>query len=84
MALLTNRETEILDLVAQGMSNKELTGFNRLGFRRLETQRYQFNAHIGKSLFSEQDVLIINHNLSSNPNWIRRYHDEMVRINTDL
>lgn len=62
----------------------ELTGFNRLGIGRLETQRYQFNAVLGKSLFSNQDVLIINHDLSVNPNRIRRYHDEMVQIDTDL
>ncbi len=65
-------------------STEELTGLNRLGIGQIETQRYQFNAHIGKSLFSDQDVLIINHNLSANPNWVRRYHDEMVQIDTDL
>ena len=57
---------------------------NRLVIGKIETQRYQFNAHIGKSLFSDQDVLIINHNLSANPNGVRRYHDEMVQIDTDL
>ncbi|NNG83327.1 hypothetical protein [Acinetobacter sp. ANC 5378] len=65
-------------------STGELTGLNRLGIGQIETQRYQFNARTGKSLFSDQDVLIINHDLSANPNWVRRYHDEMVQIDTHI
>ena len=65
-------------------STGELTGFNRIGIGKLETQRYQFNARIGKSLFSDQQVLIINHDLSANPNWVRHYHDEMVQIDPHI
>lgn len=71
---------KVFNILATG----ELTGLNRLGIGKIETQRYQFNAHIGKSLFSAQDVLIINHDLSVNPNWVRRYHDEMVQIDAHI
>ncbi len=70
--------------VFQISSSTELTGLNRLGLGRLEIQRYPFNARIGKSLFSDRPVLIINHNLSANPYWVRRYHDEMVQIDSHI
>ena len=38
----------------------------------------------GSLLFSDQKVLIINHDLSTNPSWVRRYHDEMVQIDPHI
>jgi hypothetical protein len=45
---------------------------------------YSFKAHIEKSSFNDQPVLIIHHNLTNNPMWVRRYHDEMVQISSHI
>ncbi|OTG77106.1 hypothetical protein B9T26_00555 [Acinetobacter sp. ANC 4169] len=70
--------------VFQISTGGELTGLNRLEVGKLEIQRYSFKAQIGKSLFNDQPVLIINHNLANNPLWVRRYHDEMVQISSHI
>lgn len=57
-----------------------VSGFNRIGLGSLEILRYNFTAEIGKSRFSDQNLLIINHNLPKNPKWVRQFHDEMVEV----
>ena len=61
-----------------------LTGMNRLGVLNAEILRYRFKGSIKKSLFFDKDVIVIDHNLEFNPNWVRRYHDELVKLDDQI
>jgi hypothetical protein len=56
------------------------SGLNRLGAGPWETRRYRFTARRAQSLFSERDVLFLDHDRSDNPSYIRRFHDELVHV----
>ena len=59
-------------------------GFNRLGVGSFEYLRYRFNATVGRSAFSERNVILLNHNLPENPIWVRIFHDELVEMRDGL
>lgn len=59
-------------------------GFNRIGLGPLEFRRYRFRASRARSIFSDRDVLLIDHNLPGNPDWVRRFHDELVEVSPGL
>ena len=61
-----------------------LTGMNRLGVLNAEILRYRFKGSIKKLLFFDKDVIVIDHNLEFNPNWVRRYHDELVKLDDQI
>ena len=55
-------------------------GLNRIGLGSLESWRYRFTARIGRSLFADRDVLLLDHYNQDNPFYVRRFHDELVQI----
>ncbi|WP_111895544.1 hypothetical protein [Acinetobacter sp. MB5] len=57
-----------------------LTGLNRIGMPYFEILKYSFEGHIAKSLFFDKQVIVIDHNSPKNPSWVRRYHDELVKV----
>ncbi|GAA4807930.1 hypothetical protein ACFQ0K_02500 [Nocardioides caeni] len=61
-----------------------VTGFNRLGVGPLEVKRFRFTARVAKSLFSDRDVVFLDHDNANNPGYIRRFHDELVAIDEGL
>lgn len=61
-----------------------VTGLNRLGVGPLEVRRYRFTAHVGPSLFGDRDVVLLDHDSDANPPYIRRFHDELVQIDSGL
>ena len=62
----------------------EVTGLNRIGVGPMEVRRYRFTARVGRSLFSDRDVLLLDHDTAANPPYIRRFHDELVRVDDGL
>jgi hypothetical protein len=62
----------------------EAGGLNRLGFGPIEVRRYRFTARRATSLFSDREVLFLDHVRPENPDRIRRFHDELVRIEPGL
>lgn len=61
-----------------------VTGFNRLGVGRLEVNRFQFTARVAQSLFSDREVVFLDHDSANNPGYVRRFHDELVAIDEGL
>ena len=61
-----------------------VTGVNRIGFGLLEVRRFRFTAEVGLSLLSDRRVLVLDHDHPENPPWIRRFHDEVVRVRSGL
>jgi len=61
-----------------------VSGLNRLGFGPLETRRYSFTARLARSLFGDREVIFLDHDIPSNPSRVRRFHDELVRIEDGL
>lgn len=61
-----------------------VVGLNRLGIGPLEIRRYRFTARVTQSLFSDRDVIFLDHDHASNPPSIRRFHDELVAIEDGL
>lgn len=61
-----------------------VSGLNRIGLGPLEIRRYRFTAHVGTSLFGDRDVVLLDHDNDANPPYIRRFHDELVHIDTGL
>lgn len=59
-------------------------GRNRIGVGPLEIRRFRFTALVGRSLFGDRDVLLLDHDHAGNPAWVRRFHDELVRIEDGL
>ncbi len=57
-----------------------VTGLNRLGIGGFERRRYRFEARVAPSLFGDREVLYLDHDLPVNPFYIRRFHDELVRV----
>lgn len=62
----------------------EIGGLNRLGLGPIETRRYRFVVRRGTSRFADRDVLLLDHDHPGNPDWIRRFHDELVRVEPGL
>ena len=60
--------------------NGTVVGRNRLGLGPLEIHRYRFTARIAPSLFSDRDVVFLDHDHPANPSYVRRFHDELVTI----
>lgn len=58
----------------------DVEGKNILGVGLISFQRYRFNVTSGKSAFSDQRVAFLNHDHEENPDWVRRFHDEMVEL----
>ena len=54
------------------------------GLGPLEIQRYRFTARTGRSLFSDRDVLLLDHDRPENPSYVRRFHDELVELEAGL
>lgn len=61
-----------------------VTGVNRLGLGPLEVRRFAFCARIAPSAFGDREVVFLDHDLPGNPNSVRRFHDELVRIEDGL
>ena len=58
----------------------EVFGYNRLGIGPWETRKFKFYARIGSSLFSDRDVVILDHDQKGNPSWVRAFHDELIQV----
>lgn len=65
-------------------SNGDVGGYNRLAIGPLEVRRYRFVARIGRSAFSQRQVLLLDHDNADNPAWVRAFHDEMVELHPGL
>ncbi len=61
-----------------------VTGLNRLGVGPLEIKRFRFTARIAQSLFSDREVVFLDHDNPANPGYVRRFHDELVAIDEGL
>lgn len=61
-----------------------VAGLNRLGLGPLEVRRYRFEARIAGSLFSDREVLLLDHDEPANPPYVRRFHDELVEVEEGL
>ena len=61
-----------------------VTGLNRLGVGPLEIKRFQFAARVAQSLFSDREVVFLDHDNDNNPGYVRRFHDELVAIDQGL
>ncbi len=61
-----------------------VVGFNRLGLGPIEIKRFQFTARVAQSLFSEREVVFLDHDNANNPGYVRRFHDELVAIEEGL
>lgn len=59
-------------------------GHNRLGVGLFEFRRYRFIASRKRSVFSDRDVVFIDHDLPGNPRLVRRFHDELIEITPGL
>ena len=58
----------------------EVQGKNILGVGLVSFRKYCFNVTIETSAFSDRRVAYINHDHDENPDWVRRFHDEMVEL----
>lgn len=61
-----------------------VTGLNRLGLGPLEVKRFRFTARVAQSLFSDREVVFLDHDNAHNPGSVRRFHDELVAIDEGL
>ena len=61
-----------------------MVGLNRLGVGPMEIRRYRFTARVARSLFSDRDVIFLDHDDPGNPASVRRFHDELVAIEEGL
>lgn len=61
-----------------------VTGMNRLGLGPFEVRRFRFEARVARSLLGDRDVMLLDHDLPGNPSYVRRFHDELVEIDTGL
>lgn len=59
-------------------------GINRLGVGPFEFQRYPFKVRRTRSAFSNRQIVLLDHDLSENPHWVRIYHDELVEMHPGL
>lgn len=59
-------------------------GLNRLGLGPLEVRRFRFTVRRAESRFSAREVLFLDHDRPDNPERIRRFHDELVRVEPGL
>jgi hypothetical protein len=56
----------------------------RAGTGPVEIRRYRFTARVAPSLFSDRDVIFLDHDDPENPPYIRRFHDELVAVDEGL
>jgi len=61
-----------------------VTGLNRLGAGPVEVSRFRFEARIAASLFSNRDVVVLDHDNDDNPELVRRFHDELICVGEGL
>ena len=64
--------------------NGKVSGLNRLALGPVEFHRYKFNARRERSAFSERDIVCLDHDLPTNPYWVRIFHDELVEMRSGL
>lgn len=87
---LASRDDLVQDLrlwrgkVFEHNKHNAVTGFNRLGVGPLEVKRFQFTARVAQSLFSDREVVFLDHDSANNPGYVRRFHDELVAIDEGL
>ena len=62
----------------------QVEGLNRIGLAGLELRRYRFVARVADSLFSDREVLLLDHDLPGNPPRYRAFHDELVQLEPGL
>ncbi|MDE2421292.1 MAG: hypothetical protein KGO49_08965 [Gammaproteobacteria bacterium] len=70
--------------VFQLAGQDRISGINRLGIGPFEFRRYRFTARKTRSVFSDRDIILLDHDRSDNPWWVRRYHDELVEMRPGL
>lgn len=70
--------------VLEQRASGEVIGLNRIAVGPTEILRYRFTATRARSAFGERDVVLLDHGTSTNPVWIRRFHDELVQIEPGL
>ncbi len=61
-----------------------VSGVNRLGIGPLEVKRFRFTARVAQSLFSDREVVFLDHDNANNPGYVRRFHDEFLAIDEGL
>lgn len=59
-------------------------GCNRLGIGSFEFRRYRFGARVARSVFRDREILLLDHDRTDNPVWVRRFHDEVVQVRPGL
>lgn len=59
-------------------------GLNRIGVGPLELRKYRFVARRARSLFSDRDLVWLDHDREANPSYVRRFHDELVQVDDGL
>lgn len=45
---------------------------------------FRFTLKVQRSAFSERDVVLVDHDHAGNQGWVRRFHDELVRVDDGL
>ena len=71
-------------VVDEHVAGRPVTGRNRIGLGPGEVRRFTFEARAATSLFSEREVVRLDHDRPGNPAAVRRFHDELVRIEPGL
>lgn len=64
-SVLTTRQLEVLKLVAQGKSNKEVAGVLHISTRTAEAHRYQIMSRLGVRTLSELVLFAVRYNFIS-------------------
>jgi DNA-binding NarL/FixJ family response regulator len=64
-SVLTSRQLEVLKLVAQGKSNKEVASVLQISRRTAETHRYQIMTRLGVRTLSELVLFAVRNDLIS-------------------
>lgn len=59
-------------------------GVNRLGVGSLELRRFHFAARVDTSHFGDREVVLLDHDNPANPDYVRRFHDELVQVDDGL
>jgi len=72
------------DEAVAGNDVKAGRGKNRVGFGPYELLRYRFEARVARSIFEDRMILELDHDFDDNPGWVRRFHDEVVKVSPGL